>query len=198
MGFRAYSTVTIDISRLKRKTVFPLGLEHTGMEFPVILFGYDETIGNGSQNVPLSYVQYYAHETDHHVWAIGNQQLQIEAAVPTPYEAKKILIENGISVPYSSGGGHVHRKDRLNIINLLYENIQGNGEVIVIDGTNHTGFCSRYDNWTWYHPKDFDEITRISEPDVTGVSGDPYNNTNQFGTYKEILSYIDDSVEAAK
>lgn len=164
------------------------------MESPVILFGRDETIGQGSQRIPLSYVQYYAHKTEHHVWAIGNQQLQIEAGVPTPYEAKKILIKNGVSVPFSSGGGHVRRKDRLNIINLLYRAIKGSYKIIVIDGINHTSFCSRHNGWSWYHPRDVSDIESIPRPDTEAMSGKPYNDTNQFGTYKDMLSTIEDLV----
>lgn len=57
----------------------------------VFAFDRDETVSvNGPdirQAVPLEWIRYLAHETEHEVWAIGNQDLKEEADIPGDAEA---------------------------------------------------------------------------------------------------------------
>lgn len=175
------------------------------MKYPVLCFDRDQTIDVNpkpdSTPVPLSWVQFYAHKTDYHVWATGNQQLQIEAGIPTPYEARQILLENNYDVKFVSGGGNKYREDRLSIINILYNKISPDPSFIVVDDANLNGFCNRNRNWEWYEPEEFvNNINsiKLEKPDSDIVSGEPYYDTNKHGTYKDMLSKIGEKITPYK
>lgn len=59
----------------------------------VFAFDRDETVSvNGPETrraVPLGWIRYLAHKTEHEVWAIGNQDLKEEADIPGDAEAAK-------------------------------------------------------------------------------------------------------------
>lgn len=63
------------------------------------VFGFDrdETVStNGPAEraaVPIEWIRYLAHETDHEVWAIGNQDLKEEADIPGDDEAAALYEE---------------------------------------------------------------------------------------------------------
>lgn len=173
------------------------------MDFPVLCFERDNTVDVSppleEEPVPLSWVQFFAHETEHDVWATGNQQLQIEAGIPTPYEAKQKLEENGRQVSKTAAGGHENRTTRLRLIEDLYVDIYGQkASFIVVDNASLRTFASDT-NWTYYAPGEF--VKRVQKeqtplPDPTGnkMSGEQYMNTNEHGTYKELLQRIEDKL----
>lgn len=172
------------------------------VRLPILCFDRDQTIDVNPDPeldpVPLSWVQFFAHETDLHVWATGNQQLQIEAAIPTPYEAREILINKGHEVRFMPGGGNKYREDRLKILDRLYKEMSVDAKFIVVDDAKLSGFCNRNDRWDWYNSEEFVEnidSTNIPEPQEGLVSGEPYYNTEEHGTYNRILDEIDSSVE---
>jgi hypothetical protein len=173
------------------------------MKYPVLCFDRDQTVDVNppmdGKSVPLSWIQYYAHKTDLHVWATGNQQLQIEAAIPTPYEARQLLIDNEFKVEYHSGGGHKYRTDRLKIIDLLYNKISEDPKFIVVDDSKLSGFCSRNEGWNWYSPDDFVKQLNdidVPEPKSQEVSGEPYYDTEKYDTYNEMLETLYDKIKS--
>lgn len=168
------------------------------MKYPVLCFDRDGTVDlNPNPNlepVPLSWVQYYAHETKLHVWATGNQQLQIEAGIPTPYEAREMLMKKGYKVGNVPGGGDKYRNDRLSIIDTLYNSIDEDPSFIVIDDARLDVFCERNTGWSWYKSDEFvEKIDNIDipKPDSSSVSGEPYYDTEKHGTYNELLEHLD-------
>lgn len=175
------------------------------MELPILCFDRDQTVDVNPdpdlEPVPLSWVQFFAHKTDLHVWATGNQQLQIEAAIPTPYEAREILIDNGHKIRFMPGGGNKYREDRLKILDRLYEEMNIDAEFLVVDDARLSGFCNRNDGWDWCNSEEFVEGIEsidVPKPDEESVSGDPYYNTEENGTYNKMLKNIDSMVESAE
>lgn len=169
------------------------------METPVLCFSRDGIIDlsppEEGRSVPLSWIQFYAHLTDHHVWACGNQQLQIEAGIPTPYEAKEILERNGIQTNLSSAGGHKHKMERLQIIDMLYRKSYEDTSFVVIDSERMSSLSERT-NWTVLNADEFvhsveAEILDIPSPEPEMVSGTAYYNTNKHGTYRDMLSDVE-------
>ena len=172
------------------------------MKLPILCFDRDQTVDVNPdpelKPVPLSWIQFFAHETDLHVWATGNQQLQIEAAIPTPYEAREILINNGHNVRFMPGGGNKYREDRLKILDRLYKEMNIDAEFLVVDDAKLSGFCRRNDRWDWCNPEDFVvgiESIDVPEPNGSLVSGEPYYNTEENGTYNEMLKEMDSMVK---
>ena len=173
------------------------------MELPILCFNRDRTVDVNPdpelEPVPLSWVQFFAHKTDLHIWATGNQQLQIEAAIPTPYEAREILIDNGYNIRFMPGGGNQYREDRLRILDRLYEEMNVDAEFIIVDGTRLGGFCSRNDKWDCYNSEEFVrsiDSMNIPEPNEELVSGEPYYDTEKYGTYNEMLDNINTMVQS--
>lgn len=174
------------------------------MQYPVLCFDRDQTIGLNPHPdmdpVPLSWIQFYAHKTPLHVWATGNQQLQIEAGIPTPYEARELMIENNHSIGEVPGGGDRYIEDRLSIIDTLYNLIDDEPTFIVVDDYRLNNFCERNEGWSWYKSerfiKNIDSID-IPNPDPDIVSGVPYYNTEKYGTYNEVLDTLKKKVKSA-
>jgi hypothetical protein len=170
------------------------------MDFPVILFSRDKTVDvsphHSREPVPLGFVQYYAHHTEHDVWSVGNQTLQIEAAIPTSYEARDILNKNGISTQYVPAGGHKNTEDRVKLIEKLYHEIFESKCSFVIVG------CDKYSdfkdtNWQRFNSEEFVKYvqeSKIEEPNLNIVSGNSYFNTNEHGTYKSMTTRLDNSL----
>lgn len=104
--------------------------------------------------VPLDWVQFWAHETDHEVWAIGNQDLVYEAGIPGVVEAVKrqhgnleILGEQGEDGYYESWPSREHR------LELLAELFPDAHTHFVIDDLD----LSHVDGWEHYHAWEFVE-----------------------------------------
>lgn len=168
------------------------------MNWPVLCFDRDQTLNlNPPQNgkaVPLSWVQYYAHFTNLDVWATGNQQLQIEAGVPTPYEASQMLKDDGHSVRYDPSGSHQARRNGLQIIEKLYSEVYDNPSFLVVDDANLTAFAQDT-KWQYYSPAEFVSFIKegdseLPDPDTDLVSGETYNNTTEHGTYDSMMNRL--------
>lgn len=172
------------------------------MQYPVLCFDRDQTIdlnpAPDMEPVPLSWVQFYAHNTQLHVWATGNQQLQIEAGIPTPYEARQLMIDNDHSVDDVPGGGDRYREDRLSIIDTLYNLVGDEPTFIVVDDARLNNFCERNRGWSWYKSEGFVkniDSMEIPDPDPDMVSGEPYYNTEKHGTYNEMLDTLHEKLK---
>lgn len=103
--------------------------------------------------VPLEWVQYLAHETGHHVYAIGNQTLAEEAAIPGvvdivgqhPDEWSDWLGEKEPDGYYED---FPTRRERLSLIADLHPDAD---EYIVVDDID----LSDVDDWSHYHAWEF-------------------------------------------
>ena len=106
--------------------------------------------------VPLEWVRYWAHETDHEVWAIGNQDLTDEADIPGIIELVRRRDGNIDALGEQDQFGYYEwwpeREQRLHILADLFPNAS---EHIVVDDID----LSHVDGWEHYHAWDFvDEI----------------------------------------
>lgn len=168
------------------------------MKQNILCFDRDQTLDINpppdKKVVPLSWVQFFAHKTDGKidVWATGNRQLQIEAGIPTPYEANRMLIDQGYSVNKSLN----FRRDGLDIIEKLYTNIYSDVQFIVVDDENLTTFSNKK-HWVWYRPNKFyNNIKSISDnldipnPQSNSMIGEPYYDTNKYGTYNNLIDRL--------
>lgn len=164
----------------------------------VLCFDRDQTIDvNPPPNeevVPLSWVQYFAHKTNDciDVWATGNRQLQIEAGIPTPYEAKQMLINKGYNITSSIS----LRRGGLDTIEILYSNIYSDIQFIVVDDENLNTYSNK-ELWVWYRPNEFyRDIESISEnldipdPRSNNMSGESYYDTTKYGTYEDLMDRL--------
>lgn len=169
----------------------------------IICFDRDQTLDinppKDKRAVPLSWVQYFAHKTDEDidVWATGNAQLQIEAGIPTPYEAKKILFDNNYSVNKSL----TFRRDGLDIIERLYNELYDNPKFIVVDDENLSNYTNNQD-WYWYKPNEFFidinnvvEEHSIPNPQQNNMTGKPYYETDKYGTYSSLMDRINRNID---
>lgn len=104
-----------------------------GGNMKVFAFDRDGTIEVNQGPVPLKWVKYLAHETEHKVYAIGNQRLKIEADIPGLQEL-----------------GVYGRKHALRILKDLFPNAQ---EYIVVDDINLKDM--EEEGWTYYPPQKF-------------------------------------------
>lgn len=165
----------------------------SGKSAPVLCFSRDDTIRMCGGSVPLSWIQYYAHHTNHHVWAIGNQQLQIEAGIPTPYEARQIMIKHNIPVNSVYSGGHKHRTERLQILDTLYNYMYGKIKILVItkEDIKRTHISESLEIVQHNRFSNYISNNSIKEPKPDEVSGDAYYDTNKFGTYESMLNEIE-------
>ena len=60
------------------------------------------------QSIPLKWVQYLAHETDHEVWAHGNQKLKAEAGIPGRSELLEMYTEK-FGDPIKQVNNRIHK-----------------------------------------------------------------------------------------
>jgi hypothetical protein len=95
--------------------------------------------------VPLEWVSYLAHETEHEVWAIGNQQLTEEAEIPGIAEA--IDRHSEYTGPVQSVSEYP-REERVRIVGELSPTAE---ERLVIDDADLSGL----DGWRHYYPREF-------------------------------------------
>lgn len=96
--------------------------------------------------VPLAWVRYLAHETEHEVWATGNQALKREADIPGKDEAIDLL-DTEMQIPPM-------RRERVLMLSELFPNAD---EYIVVDDVD----LSHLSGWTHYFPWDFvEEVER--------------------------------------
>ena len=107
----------------------------------------------GYEAVPLAWVRHLAHETDHEVWAIGNQELKREADVPGIVELSERY--------YEEGSGRLGEKDdrgyyefwppRCERLRILAGLSPDAAEHIVVDDLD----LGDVDGWNHYHAWEF-------------------------------------------
>jgi hypothetical protein len=102
--------------------------------------------------VPLEWVRYWAHETDHEIWAIGNQDLVAEAEIPGTVESIRrrdgTIEALGEQDAYGYYEWWPERDERLHILTELFPDA---AEYVVVDDLD----LSYVDGWTHYHAWDF-------------------------------------------
>lgn len=112
--------------------------------------------------VPLAWLRHLAHETDHEVWAIGNQTLKGEADIPGIEELAERYYEAGINrLGEKNDWGRYEfwpvRRERLR---LLAEEFPDAAEYIVVDNID----LSDVDGWSHYYAWDF--VPAVERGDV--------------------------------
>lgn len=105
--------------------------------------------------VPLAWVRHLAHETDHEVWAIGNQDLTHEAEIPGMDDLRRRLADGRDANPDDGATGArvdewPERRERLRLLERLFPDADG---YVVVDDAD----LSDVDGWTHYHAWDFVE-----------------------------------------
>ncbi len=117
----------------------------------------------GREAVPLAWVRHLAHETDHAVYAIGNQDLAAEAAIPGvvdivgrhPDDWNRWLGEKRPDGRYER---FPDRRERLALIADLHPDADG---YVVVDDLD----LSDVDGWDHYHAWDFVPALRRGDID---------------------------------
>lgn len=99
----------------------------------VFAFDRDGTIDVSHGPVPLKWVRYLAHETEHKVFAIGNQRLKREAKIPG-------LKELGVM-------------GRRRALRVLKENFSNAEAYIVVDDLDLLDM--EEEGWTYFSPQEF-------------------------------------------
>lgn len=127
----------------------------------VFAFDRDETVDvnppEGRRAVPLGWVRHLAHETDHEVWAIGNQRLTDEADIPGLEEAMTRFPD----VARSS----LTREKRISMVGALFPDAE---EYIVVDDLN----LKHVDGWIHYFPWDFVDAVEAGGLGLSFPDGD--------------------------
>jgi len=113
--------------------------------------------------VPLAWVRHLAHETDHEVWGIGNQDLKHEADIPGIVELAERYYDEGIHrLGEQNSNGHFGfwplRRERLRILGELFPDAT---EHIVVDDLD----LSDVDGWDHYHAWGF--VPAVERGDIT-------------------------------
>lgn len=106
--------------------------------------------------VPLAWVRYLAHETEHEVWAIGNQQLTDEADIPGVAEA---VDQHPDQDGFDRSAVHIPREDRVRLVGDLFPEAERH---IVVDDVN----LKHLDGWTHYFPWAFVEAVEGGDIDI--------------------------------
>ena len=105
----------------------------------VYAFDRDSTIDVNKGPVPLEWVQKLT-QTEHEVWAIGNQRLKEEANIPGIAEIlARLGIERNTTPP---------RRERVDMLREVFPEAE---EYIVVDDVD----LSDMEGWTYYTPEDF-------------------------------------------
>jgi hypothetical protein len=168
--------------------------EQPVVQQPVICFDRDKTVDvrppESGRAVPLAWIQYYAHHTDHDVWATGNPRLCREAGIPSPREARELLADAGrdpVAVYDRMNSGRI---DRLRLLDQLYgESYDREVQFVVVDDTDVTEYTEGRP-WSYYGPSEFVvavESGAFPDPDVGAVSGDPYGAPERGDLYRAQL-----------
>lgn len=105
--------------------------------------------------VPLEWITYLAHKTDHIVYATGNQVLKQEAVIPGNAE---IVAAHQAATPgdIANTDREITRQRLVQMLGELYENA---GQLIVVDDTD----LSELSEWNHYFPWDFVPAARCGE-----------------------------------
>jgi len=102
--------------------------------------------------VPLQWVRHWAHDTEHEVCAIGNQDLVEEADIPGTVESIRRRDGDIDALGEQNASGYYEwwpdRAERLHILAELFPDAD---EYIVVDDLDR----SHVDGWTHYHAWNF-------------------------------------------
>jgi hypothetical protein len=113
---------------------------------------------------PLEWVRYWAHEADHEVWAIGNQNLVEEADIPGIEEIIRRRDGDLSALGAQDESGYYEwwpkREQRLQILAELFSAAE---EYIVVDDLD----LSHVDGWTHYHAWEFVPAVQQGELELT-------------------------------
>lgn len=113
--------------------------------------------------VPLRWVRYWAHETAHEVWAIGNQDLVEEADIPGTVESIRRRDGHIDALgPTDESGDYDWWPDRETRLHILAELFPDAAEYVVIDDLD----LSHVDGWIHYHAWDFLEAIEAGDLDI--------------------------------
>lgn len=131
----------------------------------ILAFDRDETVDVNPpadrKAVPLSWIKHWDTETDHEVWAIGNQKLKSEAEIPGVREAV-LALENEWYREFAetddddSVDGWPRRARRVEMLTELFPDAS---KYIVVDDKD----LSYIDGWSHYFPWEFVETVRDGE-----------------------------------
>jgi hypothetical protein len=120
------------------------------------------------ETVPIEWVRYWAHETDHEVWAIGNQDLVDEADVPGTVESVRRRDGDIEALGEKNEFGRYEwwppREDRLWILSDLFPDAEA---YIVVDDLD----LSHVDGWDHYVAWDFIEAVETVMLDLSPPGG---------------------------
>lgn len=120
--------------------------------------------------VPLAWVRHWAHDTEHEVWAIGNQDLVEEADIPGTVESIRQrdgdIDALGTKDEYGYYEWWPEREHRLHILAELFPDADG---YIVVDDLD----LKHVDGWHHYYAWDFVDAVRNERLTVSPPSGDP-------------------------
>jgi len=127
----------------------------------VLAFDRDWTVDvNGHptrEAVPLDWVRYWAHDTDHEVWAIGNQDLVEEADIPGTIDAIRRRDGDLSALGEQDDMGRYEwwpeREERLQILASLFPEADRH---IVVDDLD----LRHVEGWDHYHAWDFMQALR--------------------------------------
>jgi hypothetical protein len=119
--------------------------------------------------VPLEWVRYWAHDTPHEVWAIGNQDLVDEANIPGTVESIRRRDGDLEALGETGPDGYYEwwpdRDERLRILADLFPDAAG---YVVVDDLD----LSHVDGWDHYHAWDFADAVRQGDLPLTTPSTD--------------------------
>ena len=135
----------------------------------VLAFDRDETVDvnppTDKEAVPLSWIKHWDTETNHEVWAIGNQKLKSEAGIPGVREAV-LKLENEWYREFTetddddSVDGWPRRARRVEMLAELFPEADG---YVVVDDKD----LSYIDGWDHYYPWEFVKAVRAETVDFS-------------------------------
>lgn len=113
--------------------------------------------------VPLAWVRHLAHETDHEVWAIGNQDLKDEAEIPGIEALAERYYEEGIDRlgEKDDWDRYEYWPERRDRLRMLDEEFPDATAYIVVDDID----LSDVEGWRHYHAWDF--VSAVERGDIS-------------------------------
>ena len=139
--------------------------------------------------VPLEWVRYWAHDCEHEVWAIGNQDLVEEAEIPGTVESIRRRDGDISALGEQDDLGYFdwwpEREERLYILAELFPDAEG---YIVVDDLD----LSHVDGWEHYHAWEFVERIRQGGIDLDTPSSRSREADGGFDSPDAVRDILDD------
>ncbi|AFZ73805.1 HEAT repeat domain-containing protein [Natronobacterium gregoryi] len=139
--------------------------------------------------VPIEWVRYWAYETEHEVWAIGNQDLVDEADIPGTVESIRRrdgdIDALGDRNEFGNYEWWPEREARLRILAELFPDAD---EYVVVDDLD----LSHVDGWDHYHAWDFVELVRDGKIELSIPSSDDLVPDGGFESADEVRDILAD------